>query len=153
MSIYPSVKKIIVFLLCAMVCAGAFAQKVTERPVVIPKENGVYGGSYGARLISNEPDKFYMYLFPKFNGKSSREHRIAIYDKRSRSITYNTLSLKDDQDFISTFGTGDHFFADYLNNSRKTGCTYGTVRLAKDKSGTLEPTPVLSLKKGWMAYH
>lgn len=150
MNIYPSVKKFIVFLLCAMVCAGAFAQKVTERPVVIPKENGVYGGSYGARLISNEPDKFYMYLFPKFNGKSSREHRIAIYDKRSRSITYNTLSLKDDQDFISTFGTGDHFFADYLNNSRKTGCTYGTVRLAKDKSGTLEPTPVFSLKKGWM---
>ena len=133
-----------------MVCTGAFAQKVTERPVVIPKENGVYGGSYGARLISNEPDYFYMYLFPKFNGKSAREHRIAIYDKTSRSITYKTLSLKDDQDFISTFDAGDLFFADYLNNSRKTGCTYGTVRLAKDKSGTLEPTPVFSLKKGWM---
>ena len=78
------------------------------------------------------------------------KHRIAIYDKTSRTISYKSLNLEDDQDFISTFGTGDYFFADYLNNSRKTGCTYGTARLAKDKGGALEPTPVFSLKKGWM---
>ena len=150
MNIHSSLKSVLVFLLCAILCTGAFAQKVTERPVVISKETHLYGGAYGARLISNEPDQFYMYLFPKFNGWNALKHKIAIYDKTSRTITYKTLSLEDDQDFISTFGTGDYFFADYLNNSRKAGCTYGTVRLAKDKDGTLEPTPVFSLKKGWM---
>lgn len=150
MNIHPSVKNVIVFLLCAIICTSAFAQKVTESPAVISKETHLYGGTYGARLISNEPDRFYMYLFPKFNGWNALKHRIAIYDKTSRTISYKSLNLEDDQDFISTFGTGDYFFADYLNNSRKTGCTYGTARLAKDKGGALEPTPVFSLKKGWM---
>ena len=149
MNIHPSVKNVIACLFCAMVCIGAIAQKVTEPPAVISHKYSLYA-AYGARVISNEPDQFYMYLFPKFHGRSARKHQIAICDKTSRSITCKTLSLKDDQDFISTFGTGDHFFADYLNNSSKTGCTYGTVQLAKDKDGALEPKPVFSVKNAWM---
>lgn len=142
-------KKFIIFLACAMMGTMAWGQKVTKRPVTITKEYNYV--KYGTYLISNEPDKFYMYIFPKFRGgKPALKHQIAIYNKRARSISYKNLTLKDDQYLISLFDEGPYFFADYLNSDRKTGCTYGVAHISKKSPSLLDPVPVFSLKKAYM---